>query len=90
MALDAAGIAQMDSWRDFTIHCDYGFYERLKRILEDFEAVLRSTDFAADVVSEVLIRSDRAAAFYEKLTDTSAGKAVCEKGEESFLGVRVR
>lgn len=90
MALDAAGIAQMDSWQGFTIYCDYGFYERLKRILEDFEAVVQSTDFAADVVSEALIRSDRAEAFCEKLMDASAGKAVCEKGEESFLGVRVR
>ncbi len=90
MALDAAGIAQMDAWRSFIISCDYGFFEREKRLLEEFDAVIQNTDFGADVVTEVLLRHDKAQEFLAKLTDASNGKAICEGGEESFLGVRIR
>ena len=90
LALDAAGVSQMAQWRSFIISCDYGFFERAKRILEDFEAVISNTDFGADVAIEALVREDKADDFVAKLVDASNGKALCEELESQFLGVRIR
>jgi len=90
MAVDAAGVAQMAEWRLFEISSDYGFYDRAKRILEEFEAVIQNTDFGTDIVLEALVREDRAEEFLAKLIDASNGKAVCEDAGSRFLGVRIR
>jgi len=90
MALDAAGVAQMAEWRTLIISSDYGFYDRAKRVLEDFEAVIQNTDFGTDIVIEVFVREDRAAAFSAKLIDVSNGKAICEDVGSRFLGVRIK
>lgn len=90
MALDAAGISRMDRWRSYLLSCEYGFYDRLKRLLEEYEAVVENTDFGSDVAADVLIRSDRAQAFEDALCEASNGRAICENAGESFLGVRVR
>lgn len=90
LALDAAGVSRMAQWRSFSVSSDYGFFERAKRILEDFEAVTEETDFGAEVTLKALIREDRAQAFSEKLTDLSNGKAVFEDTGSQFLGVRIR
>lgn len=90
MALDAAGISQMAEWRSLLLTCDYGFYDRAKRLLEDFEAVVQNTDFGTDVTIEALVREDKAEAFSAKLTDASNGRAQSEDVGSSFLGVRIR
>lgn len=90
MALDAAGISRMDRWWSYLLSCEYGFYDRLKRLLEEYEAVVENTDFGSDVIADVLIRSDRAQAFEDTLREASNGRAICENAGESFLGVRVR
>lgn len=89
MALDAAGVARIDSWREFVISCDYNMYERVKILLGDFEAVAQNTDFGADVVIEALLLSSAADEFETKLADLSKGKALCERGEERFLAVKL-
>lgn len=90
LALDAAGVARMAQWRSFSVGCDYGFFERAKRILEDFEAVIMDTDFGTDVEVKALVREDMAEEFAAKLIDISNGKAVCEAVGSQFLGVRVK
>ncbi len=90
LALDAAGVACMAQWRSFEVKCDYSFFERAKRILEDFEAVTEETAFGTEVILKVLVREDRLEAFTEKLTDLSGGKAVFEDTGSRFLGVRIR
>ncbi|NCB73584.1 MAG: YigZ family protein [Clostridia bacterium] len=90
LALDAAGVSRMAQWRSFSINCDYGFFEKAKRILEDVEAVTEETDFGAEVTLKALVREDRAEAFTEKLTDLSNGKAVFKDTGSQFLGVRIR
>ena len=90
LALDAAGVSQMAQWRSFVISGDYGFFERAKRILESYDAVISNTDFGADVVIEALVREDRADEFSAKLFDASNGKVLCEELGTQFLGVRIR
>jgi len=90
MALDAAGVARMDNWVSLLISCEYSFYERLKRLLDDFGAEGVETDFGADVAAEALVRADRAEAFQSALVEATNGKALCEVLGESFRGVRIR
>ena len=90
MALEKAGVVQMAQWRVFTLSCDYGFFERSKRILEDFEAVVQNTEFGVEIVIEALVRKDRAEEFEAKITDASAGKTICRAERDEFRGVRIR
>ena len=89
LALEAAGVARMAQWREYILSCDYGFYERLKRILDEHEAVVQSSDFGADVAIEALLREDKAADFETVLTEASAGRAFFENVGERFMGVRL-
>lgn len=89
LALEAAGVEQRSLWREYLISCDYGFYERAKRLLDEHFAVIKSSDFGADIAMEVLIRADRAPDFEAALTESSAGRALCETVGEEFVGVRV-
>ena len=90
LALDAAGVSQMAQWRSLVISSDYGFFERAKRVLEDYEAVISNTDFGTQVAIEALVREDRAYEFAAKLIDASNGKALSEELGSQFLGVRIR
>lgn len=90
MALDAAGVAQMAQWRRMLISCDYGFYERAKRILEEHSAVVESTDFGTDIAIEALVREDAAEGFEARMIDASNGKAILETMGDEFLAVRIR
>lgn len=90
MALDAAGVACMAQWRSLLVSCDYGFYERAKRILEEYNAVVQNTDFGADVAIEALVREDAADEFEDRIIDASNGKAIIETVGDEFLAVKIR
>ncbi|MEG1165153.1 MAG: YigZ family protein [Oscillospiraceae bacterium] len=90
LALDAAGIARMAPWQTLLITCPYPFFERAKRILDEFEVILQSTDFGTEVLLEALVREDRAAEFEARLTDASAGKTVCELVDCTFRGIKIK
>lgn len=90
MALDAAGVSIMAEWRKLRITCDYGFYDKTKRILEEFEAAIQNSDFGTGVYIEALVRTDRAEGFALKLTDSSNGRVSFVDVGGAFLGVRIR
>lgn len=90
LALDAAGVSMMAEWRKKRITCDYGFYDKAKRILEEFEAVIQNSDFGTGVFIEALVRKDREENFTLKLTDASNGRTSLEDAGGAFLGVRIR
>lgn len=72
LALEAAGISQMALWTAFTLSLPYPFYERVQRLLAEYEAVTENADFGADVALDILVRSERADALAAALTDESA------------------
>ena len=88
-ALADAGLKRMALWRSELIHCPYPMYERVRRLLEEREAVIEDSDFGADVALRVLLRADRAAEFESALRELSAGAIVPEHTGERFCGVRV-
>ena len=89
-ALGTAGVCEMAQWRQLTLTCAYGQYERVKRLLEDGGAVVTDTDYAAGVTLYALLREDEAGAFSKTLTDATAGSVRGDFGETCFRGVRIR
>ena len=84
IAIDAAGKSMKRVWTVLYIPCPYNFYERVKLETESFDAVIRKTDFGAEVELEVLIARDKTEEFIEKLTDMTAGTVeVMEIGRAS-------
>lgn len=83
IAIDAAGKSIKRVWTVLYIPCPYNFYERVKLEAESFGAVIRKTDFGAEVELEVLIARDKTEEFIEQLTDMTAGTVeVMEIGQE--------
>lgn len=89
-ALDSSGISQMASWEVMLFASPYPLFERVKRLAEDWEAVIESTDFGADVCFTVLLREDRADGFRTALTELSAGTITPESMGIQFCSVRIK
>ncbi len=89
-ALEQAGVSRMASWQCMHLSCPYPLFERVKRLLEEREAIIEETDFGTDVRFAVLLREDRAEAFTRALTELSAGAVVPEPAEKRFCGARIR
>ena len=89
-ALDAGGISQMAQWREILIGCDYSRFERIRRLLDEHEAVTENTDYGADICITALVREDRAEAFSAALREMSAGSIEAETVGERFCGVRIK
>ncbi|MEA4895515.1 MAG: YigZ family protein [Oscillospiraceae bacterium] len=90
LALDAAGVSMMAEWRKLALSCDYGLYDKARRILEEYEAVIQNSDFGTGVNIEALVRADRAGDFVRGLTDLSNGRAGIKDTGGAFMGVRIR
>ena len=88
-ALSDAGIARMAQWRCGQLHCPYPMFERIRRLLEEREAVVEDTEFGADVTLRILIRGDRAEDFDRALREISAGAVMPEYTGEKACAVRI-
>lgn len=73
IAVDAAGKSMKRVWSVLYIPCPYNFYERVKLEAEAFGAVIRDTQFGAEVELEILVAREQTREFLDKLTDMSAG-----------------
>lgn len=90
MALENAGISRMALWKSIELGCTYSQFERIKRLLEEYEAVIENTDFGTDIVFSALLREDKMDAFSKALTELSAGSCEYLECGESFRGVRIK
>ena len=73
IAVDAAGKSMKRVWSVLYVPCPYTFYERVKLEAEAFGAVIRDTQFGAEVELEILVAMPQTQAFLDKLTDMTAG-----------------
>lgn len=90
LALDAAGISVVRLWKQMLLSCTYSQYERLKKEIEAFQAVIESTDFGADVVMELLVPEQTVEAFTAHMVDVSAGTVLLEEVGEQKLPVQIK
>ncbi len=83
IAIDAAGRSIKRVWSVLYIPCPYNFYERVKLEAESFGAVMRDTQFGAEVELEILVPRAEAQTFLDKITDMTAGTVEgMETGQE--------
>ncbi len=73
IAVDAAGKSMKRVWTVLYVPCPYTYYERVKLLVAEFEGIIRTTDFGAEVELELLFAENVADTFLEKLTDMTAG-----------------
>ena len=83
IAVDAAGKSMKRVWTVLYVPCPYTFYERVKLLVDDFEGIIRQTEFGAEVELELLFPEANAEGFLEKLTDMTSGTVEgMETGQE--------
>ncbi len=83
-AVDAAERMIMCPCIPFEITSDYNLYGRLTNLLPDFETKIIDTVFGSDVTIKLLCRTRLADKLTERITDASNGKAIVQKGNETF------
>lgn len=88
-ALENAGISQMALWQSVSLRCAYPMFDRVKRLLDEQEAVVEHTDYGADVCISALLREDRAQPFSAALKELSSGSINCTAEGERFCGIRI-
>ena len=89
-ALEQAGISRMAKWKGIGLACHYSMFERVKRLIEEYEGVIEATDFGADVRFEAAVREDMEEAFARALRELSGGGIGFEVTGESFRGVKLK
>ena len=83
IAIDAAGRSMKRVWSVLYVPCPYTFYERVKLEAEAFGALIRDTQFGAEVELEILVAREQAQEFLDKITDMTAGTVEgMETGQE--------
>lgn len=88
-ALDAAGVCRMSLWTVWDIPCTYPLLERVKLEVESCGGVVRSADYAAEILLRAAFPADGAQRFAPRLTELSAGSlAMTPAGEEFLPGPR--
>ena len=60
-------------WSVLYVPCPYTFYERIKLEVEAFGAIIRDTQFGAEVELEILVAQPQAQALLEKIVDMTSG-----------------
>ena len=73
-AVGNARIMEICRCSRFDFDCSYDLYGRIGAILPEFGAKVLREDFADAVSMSVIVKSEQAAAFAEKLTNASNGK----------------
>lgn len=83
IAIDAAGRSMKRVWSVLYIPCPYNYYERIKLEADAFGAMIRDTQFGAEVELEILVAREQTQAFLDKITDMTAGTVEgMETGQE--------
>ena len=73
IAVDAAGKSMKRVWTALYIPIPYSYYERVKLEVEAFGGIIRDTQFGAEVELEILVPQGQTQAFFDKITDMTAG-----------------
>ncbi len=73
IAVDAAGKSMKRVWSVLYVPCPYTFYERIKLEVEAFGAIIRDTQFGAEVELEILVAQPQAQALLNKIIDMTSG-----------------
>ena len=83
IAVNAAGKSMKRVWSVLYVPCPYTFYERMKLEVAAFGAIIRDTQFGAEVELEILVAQPMAQAFLDRIIDLTSGTVEgLETGQE--------
>ena len=74
IAVDAAGRSMKRVWSVLYLPVPYTFYERVKLEIAAYDAIIRDTQFGAEVELEILVAAGKAQAFLDRIVDMTAGQ----------------
>lgn len=73
IAVEAAGVVKMCACTVFDLSVPYNYYERIMRLVADFDGILENTDFADAVIFTFRLPVSRVEPFRKALTELSNG-----------------
>lgn len=73
-ALDEAGISCMRLWEYIDLPCPYSLYERMKKVIEEFDGQVADTQYGSEILIKCLLPQERTSDFLAKVIDVSCGK----------------
>ena len=83
-AVASAPLKIMCDARDLKVTLEYPLYDRVLRLLPDYEIKTVEQDFADKIVLTLLCKEEFCEVFEEKLTDVSNGQIIVEKSETYY------
>jgi uncharacterized YigZ family protein len=89
IALQAAGLSQMDRYSQMLLSCPYNLLDAIQKILPAHEATVEDTDYGVDVTLTIALPEGGEEALNTALMDASAGQVTAEYIESRFMGRRV-
>ena len=82
-ALTAAGAAALGRWSRLEIPCTYPLFERVKLEIAGLDGVVDDTEYGADILLHVSVKTDRVEKLQRQLTELSGGQislsVLCEE-----------
>ncbi len=84
MAVEAAGIAQLENYVVFKVVCSYSDYQRIGLELEKCDAIIDATDYSDNVEVTFAVKEQLAEGIVRKISEISSGKSQVIKIEERF------
>ena len=88
MALENAGVAEMQLRSRLLVRCSYPQFERIKAELKNFDGVVIDTGFGADVTLSLTVAAEKAADFSARVTELSAATATVEEEGELLMPIK--
>ena len=88
-ALQAAGIARKQLWKQLDLILPYSYYERLRQEVERFGGIVSDTEYSADICIHILLPADRAPDFCARIVDLTRGAVTPLEIGEEFRAVPV-
>lgn len=90
IALEAAGLSQMDRYSLLLLSCPYNLLDAVQKVLPEHGATVEEIEYGADVTLTVALPEGGEDRLNTALMDATAGQVMAEYIESRFMGRRVK
>ena len=90
IALEAAGLSQMDRYSLLLLSCPYNLLDAVQKVLPEHGASVEGIEYGADVTLTVALPEGGEETLNTALMDATAGQVAAEYIESRFMGRRIK
>lgn len=90
IALEAAGLSQMDRYSLLLLSCPYNLLDAVQKVLPEHGATAEEIEYGADVTLTVALPEGGEDTLNTALMDATAGQVTAEYIESRFMGRRIK